>query len=344
MRSAILNSEKYAGLLVTEAPLASGVGYFISYGLDIGVLNTEIIRNINLFLILEKDDDMYHLKKDDIDLETSVEIADGIYWIGFFDEQAGLHCNPYLIIDNDEAMVIDGGSRPDFATVMMKILQTGIAPNQIAALLYQHYDPDLCGSIPNFEDIIKREDLRIISDSANLMFIRHYSVSTRLLPISELNYQYSFSSGRTVQFFKTPYCHSGGSIVTFDPTSGILFTSDLFGGLGLGWELFLNLGHECADCIDSRQCLQKRANCPISDILNFHKTVMPSRKALRYSLEQVLDIPFTMIAPQHGSIISGKETLHTVFQMLTTLEEVGIDGIVEDGYVFNSDHLRERFK
>jgi flavorubredoxin len=344
MRSAILNSEKYAGLLVTEAPLASGVGYFISYGLDIGVLNTEIIRNINLFLILEKDDDMYHLKKDDIDLETSVEIADGIYWIGFFDEQAGLHCNPYLIIDNDEAMVIDGGSRPDFATVMMKILQTGIAPNQIAALLYQHYDPDLCGSIPNFEDIIKREDLRIISDSANLMFIRHYSVSTRLLPISELNYQYSFSSGRTVQFFKTPYCHSGGSIVTFDPTSGILFTSDLFGGLGLEWELFLNPGPECADCIDSRQCLQKRANCPINDILNFHKTVMPSRKALRYSLEQVLDIPFTMIAPQHGSIISGKEILHTVFQMLTTLEEVGIDGIVEDGYVFNSDHLRERFK
>ncbi|MEJ2223180.1 MAG: MBL fold metallo-hydrolase [Desulfobacterales bacterium] len=287
---------------------------------------------------------MYHLKKDDIDLETSVEIADGIYWIGFFDEQAGLHCNPYLIIDNDEAMVIDGGSRPDFATVMMKILQTGIAPNQIAALLYQHYDPDLCGSIPNFEDIIKREDLRIISDSANLMFIRHYSVSTRLLPISELNYQYSFSSGRTVQFFKTPYCHSGGSIVTFDPTSGILFTSDLFGGLGLEWELFLNTGPECADCIDSRQCLQKRANCPINDILNFHKTVMPSRKALRYSLEQVLDIPFTMIAPQHGSIISGKEILHTVFQMLTTLEEVGIDGIVEDNYVFNSDHLRERFK
>jgi hypothetical protein len=173
--------KKYAGLLVTEAPLVSGVGYFISYGLDIGMLNTEIIRNINLFLILEKDDDMYHLKKDDIDLETSVEIADGIYWIGFYDEQAGLHCNPYLIVDNDEAIVIDGGSRPDFATVMMKILQTGITPNQIVALLYQHYDPDLCGSIPNFEDIIKRNDLKILSDSENLMFIRHYNVYPPLL-------------------------------------------------------------------------------------------------------------------------------------------------------------------
>jgi hypothetical protein len=36
--------------------------------------------------------------------------------------------------------------------------------------------------------------------------------------------------------------------------------------------------------------------------------------------------------------------MHTVFQVLATLEEVGIDGIVENGYVFNSDHLRERFK
>jgi hypothetical protein len=43
-------------------------------------------------------------------------------------------------------LVIDGGSRPDFATVMIKIMQTGIAPKQIQALVYQHYDPDLCGS------------------------------------------------------------------------------------------------------------------------------------------------------------------------------------------------------
>ena len=143
---------------------------------------------------------MLQPKKDDIDLERSVEFAEGVYWVGYYDEQAGLHCNPYLIVDNDEALVIDGGSRPDFATVMMKILQTGIAPNQIKVLLYQHYDPDLCGSIPNFEDIIKRDDLRIISDSANLMFIRHYSVSTRLLPLSKINYQYAFSSCAAIFF------------------------------------------------------------------------------------------------------------------------------------------------
>lgn len=71
---------------------------------------------------------------------------------------------------------------------------------------------------------------------------------------------------------------------------------------------------------------------------------MPSGKALRYSLEQLLDIPFDMIAPQHGSIITGKETVRYVFELLSTLEGVGIDGVVGDDYVFNSDHLRQRFK
>ena len=287
---------------------------------------------------------MFKTPGDEIDIESAVEIAEGVYWVGFYDEQAGLHCNPYLIVDKDEAMVIDGGSRPDFATVMMKILQTGITPSQITALLYQHYDPDLCGSIPNFEDIIKRDDLRVISDSENLMFIRHYSVSTRLLPISKINYQYTFSSGRTLRFVKTPYAHSGGSIVTFDPQSGILFSSDLFGSLGLEWELFLNLKPECKNCHSLARCPQNRKICPVNDILNFHKTVMPSGKALRFALEQILEIPFTMIAPQHGSIIRDKEIMRYVFELLATLNGVGIDGVIDDDYAFNLDKIKQRFK
>jgi flavorubredoxin len=280
--------------------------------------------------------------KDDIDLERSVEIAEGVYWVGYYDEQAGLHCNPYLIVDNDEALVIDGGSRPDFATVMMKILQTGIAPDQIKALLYQHYDPDLCGSIPNFEDIIKRDDLRIISDSANLMFIRHYSVTTRLLPISRINLQYEFSSGRTLQFIKTPYSHSGGSFVTFDSASGILFSSDLFGSLGREWDLFLHLRPECMDCFQLSNCPLKKTVCPINDILNFHKTVMPSGKALKYALEQISEIPFSTIAPQHGSIIDDRLVIRYVFEQLTNLSDVGIDGLIDDHYTFDFKNLRKR--
>ena len=283
-------------------------------------------------------------RKKESDYESPIEIAEGIYWVGFYDRQSGLHCNPYLIIDNDEALVIDGGSRPDFPTVMMKILQTGIAPNQIEALIYQHYDPDLCGSIPNFEGIIKRKDLKLISATENLMFIRHYSVSSRLFSLREFDDQFAFSSGRTLQFIRTPHSHSAGSFVTFDPQSKILFSSDLFGSYGTKWELFLKLRPECIECVNLIDCSQKLPNCPINDILNFHKKIMPCSKALKYAFEKILTIPFDTIAPQHGSIVRDKRELKYIFKLLTALDDVGIDNIIEDNHPFNFGNLDERFK
>jgi flavorubredoxin len=276
--------------------------------------------------------------------EGAVEIDPKIYWIGFYDAQSGLHCNPYLIIDEDEAIVIDSGSRPDFPVVMMKLLQTGIAPQQIGALIYQHYDPDLCGSIPNFEDIIQRKDLKIISASENLMFIRHYSITSHLYPLSKLNFQYEFSSGRKLQFIPTPYAHSGGSFITFDEKSRILFTSDLLGSYGTQWELFLNLRQECMECLDLSDCPQKRLRCPVRDILNFHRTIMPSAKALKYALETILKVPFAAIAPQHGSIIKDKKILRFVFEQLISLDKVGIDSLISKNYHFNFGNLKKRFK
>ena len=79
------------------------------------------------------------------DYESAVEIAPGVFWVGFYDAPSGLHCNPYLIVEGDEAVVIDGGSRPDFATVMLKILQTGVTPQQIKALISKLSPPDEIG-------------------------------------------------------------------------------------------------------------------------------------------------------------------------------------------------------
>ncbi len=262
--------------------------------------------------------------------ESTVEIAPGIFWVGFYDAPSGLHCNPYLIIDEDEAVVIDGGSRPDFATVMLKILQTGIAPRQIKALIYQHYDPDLCGSAPNFEDAIGHNDLQIISASENMMFIRHYAVSSPLISLSKLKFEYAFSSGRKLQFIKTPYSHSAGSFMTFDPQSGVLFTSDLFGSYGLSWQLYLQLADACIECKNLSQCPRKLPNCPVNDILNFHRNIMTSTRALGYALAQIAKVPFKILAPQHGSVIEDKEIITYLARLLAALTDVGIDGILTE--------------
>jgi flavorubredoxin len=275
--------------------------------------------------------------------ERAVEIAPGTHWVGFYDAQSGLHCNPFLIVDGEEAVVIDGGSRPDFPTVMMKILQTGIHPGQIKALVYQHYDPDLCASLPNFEDIIGRGDLQIISAAANNMFIRHYAVRSRLQAIENMGGRFEFSSGRVLDFVKTPYAHAQGSFTTFDRQSAILFSSDLFGSYGTEWDLFLNLEPECKGCIDHSDCARQGAKCPIRDILKFHQKLMPSEKALKHALKQMLPLPFTVIAPQHGSIITDAGVIRRLFELLAALKGVGIDDLVGDGEPIAGADIRRRF-
>lgn len=275
------------------------------------------------------------------DTSRAVALKEGVFWVGFYDAQSGLHCNPYLIIDRDEVIVVDGGSRPDFPTVMMKILQTGITPDQIKALVYQHYDPDLCGSGPNFEDIINRTDLKIISGRENLAFIRHYAVKSELVALDQIDFSYTFSSGRKLKFIETPFAHSSGSFVTFDTQSRIMFSSDLFGSYGNDWQLFLNLPPECMDCSSLDQCLDQRHVCQVRDILDFHRKIMSNNKALRFALEKMAQVPFDIIAPQHGSIITERKLQDYIFSRLAALDDVGVDALVKDNHKFNFERTNE---
>lgn len=258
-----------------------------------------------------------------------IMVAEGIFWIGVYDPAAKLHCNSYLVIEGESALVIDGGSRPDFASTMMKILQTGIRPKNIVGLIYQHYDPDLCGSISNFIDLCDNKDLRIYSKSSNNLFLRYYfekSHHYRLTDINALNYELSVGS-RVLKFIKTPYSHSAGSFVTLDERTGTLFTSDLFGSFASTWQLFLDLNDECQACTDYERCPRHQEYCPVPDLLSFHRHVMPCNKALSYSMQLIENLPVNIIAPQHGSIFRRKKDIEHVISLLKNLTGVGIDAI-----------------
>ena len=264
-----------------------------------------------------------------LDYSQPVEIAAGIFWVGFADEKSSMHCNPYLIIEGKEAVLIDGGSRPDFSTVMMKILHTGIRPSQIKRLIYHHYDPDLCGNIPHLEEIIGGSELRILSHKENNPFIKHYAAASPCDCVDELGGRFRFASGRELTFHRTPYAHSAGSFVTWDSATRTLFSSDLFGSYDADWELFLKLGADCLACGTDGQCgRSERGVCPIKGITRFHERVMSSNSALRHALECIRELPAERIAPQHGSILTGPDILQRVTDVLGSLTRVGIDRFI----------------
>lgn len=269
------------------------------------------------------------MKFDAQDFEKEpVRIVDGIHWVGYVDENRKLHCNPYLIIEGNEAILIDGGNRDDFSNVMLKILRTGLKPSQIERLIYQHYDPDLCGSLPQLEAIINNDALRIISHADNNVFIHYYSAKTEKLDFCDMDNHYDFSTGRRLEFYPTPYCHEPGSFITYDTQTKTLFTSDLFGSYDEKWALFLNLNECCRECTDFSLCPCKEIECPVEGIVKFHQKIMTSNRALTNALDIIEKLDIERIAPQHGSIITNKDEVKVIIQHLRAVKNVGIDSLL----------------
>ena len=254
-----------------------------------------------------------------------VRIAEGIYWVGFADKRGGLHCNPYLITDGDEAVLLDSGSCNDFSTVMLKIMRTGTNPQHIRRLIYHHYDPDLCGNIPHVEALINNPELKIISHYENNIFIHYYSTRSPKQCIEQLDYRYTFASGRELRFIRTPYCHSPGTFMTFDTQTRTLFSSDLFGSYDRSWSLYTQLNEQCGLCDCPAICPQTGQPCQMNGILDFHRRIMPSSRALEYALDRVEETDAALIAPQHGSILHTRIAQDATISQLRMLGNVGID-------------------
>ncbi len=244
----------------------------------------------------------------DIDTNYAVEIADGVYWVGFYSEEDSLHCNPYLIKTREAAILIDPGSVPDFPIVARKVFSI-VQPQSIDTIILQHQDPDLCAGVPIFEDMRNDYNHTIISEIRAAYLIKHYGVKGKLHMVTPENNTYTTKDGRELLFLTTPFAHFAGAIMTFDKTSRVLFTSDILGGLGKDWELY-------------------HTDKALANMKNFLSLYMPSNQALRYALLKIQSVDAEIIAPQHGQIIK-REQLKDIIDYLWNLP-CGLDLIQDD--------------
>ncbi|TLS67282.1 hypothetical protein FE236_06705 [Mariprofundus erugo] len=223
--------------------------------------------------------------------EEAIRVADDIYWVGFSDEQAHLHCNPYLLIDGTgdelEAVLFDPGSLTDFPKVMRKVLEL-VNPARISLIVAHHQDPDVCSNIPVVEDIIGRNDLKVAAHTNSIRLIRHYGIQSAFYAVEDHDYAIRLKSGRVLEFMFTPYLHSPGAIVTYDTKTRSLFTSDIFGAVSGNWDLFA------------------RDDSFLPRMDSFHQLYMPSNRVLNHSLCRMQKRwQIDRILPQHGSVIEG---------------------------------------
>jgi len=259
------------------------------------------------------------------------EIADGIYWVGRHSEGERLRCNPFMVLGGDEALLVDGGSRADFPAVMTQIFEAGIDPAQIRVLVYQHCDPDLCGSMQNMVEMCGGGEPVVLVAGNRIEFFKCYLHGSKhhlLTPMEGTRFTFPLGP-RVIHFLRIPFCHEAGSTATFDPATRTLFSSDLFGTYSNSWDLEAEFPAACAGCDPTREaCSETHAPCAVAPILAFHRSVMPCEKALRYSIQRIRELEPVLIAPQHGSLIRGARDIAMLLDKLEALEGVGIDGIV----------------
>jgi flavorubredoxin len=147
--------------------------------------------------------------------------------------------------------------------------------------------------------------------------------------IEALDFNFEFSSGRRLEFIRTPYAHAPGSFVTYDTKTKALFSSDIFGSYNSGSNLYSQILEECEDCSQTNVCPANGKACQIAGILDFHKRVMPSTQALRYALCKIEELDVSLIAPQHGRILHTPVSRKIVIDRLKSLGRVGIEIFLE---------------
>lgn len=212
----------------------------------------------------------------------SVEIKEGIYWVGGAEQNENINCNPYLLIEGDEGVLFDPGSVLDFDYVYENV--TSLIPlEKLKYVVIHHQDPDICSSLPLFEK--KGGNFKIVTHWRTQTLVKYYGIRSEYYIVNENNFKLTLKTGRVLSFILTPYLHFPGAITTYDIRSKILFSSDLFGAISYEWTLFAQ-----EDYIEKMKV--------------FHEHYMPSNDILRPVMEIFLGMDISIIAPQHGSIIN----------------------------------------
>ena len=233
------------------------------------------------------------------DVRDHRDLGDGIHWVGV-DTQDSFRCNPYLLIDGDEAVLIDPGGLLTAHGVVARVRELADTTS-IRYIIAHHQDPDVISAV-NYLRKLVHPDCKVVCHSRMSVLIRHFGAGFPFMDIDKSGWQLTFGTGRTLKFAHTPYLHSPGAIVTYDARSQTVFTSDLFGGITEKWKLEAGSNY-------------------LDQIVAFHVNYMPSVNILATGIENIRSLgPIRRIAPQHGSIIQGAD----VERLMTAVSELQV--------------------
>lgn len=197
-------------------------------------------------------------------------------------EDSYLSVNQYLIVQNNQGVLIDPGSEAVF-NEMLEAVSNHIDIENIKLIFFSHQDPDVSGSIAQWS----------ISTSATFVlsklwvrFMSHYGFSdmSRIKPLPDDGAKVSFGDDH-LKFIPSHFLHSPGNFSLYDSRSEIVFSGDI--------------GAAVLPSVEGVKTVKSFEN-HLEYLEAFHTRYMASNKACKNWVKKVKKYPVKMIAPQHG--------------------------------------------
>lgn len=229
-------------------------------------------------------------------MEHAVKIADQVYWIGVNDYDTalfealwplpmGISYNAYIIVDERVALVdtVKGCYFSQYLDKIKSVLPEG---RKVDYLVVNHMEPDHSGAIKALREAFP--DMKIVGNAKTAEFLEdYYGLVDNVVVVGDGE---SLDLGiHKLDFYLIPMVHWPETMVTLDTETGVLFSSDAFGGFGA-----LN-GGIFDDEVDTRYYED--------EVLRYFSNIVGrySSMVLR-AIEKLKKKSHAVIAPSHGPI------------------------------------------
>jgi flavorubredoxin len=227
----------------------------------------------------------------------AIEIKNKVYWIGVNDRttdlfegmwpihEEGVSYNSYLINDKKKAIVdlAKGIKTDEFFSRIREVLP----PTRIDYIIVNHMEPDHTGVLRTLTELAPQAQI-LGSEKAVQMLDSFYGITRNTRAVKD-GETLSLGSHELV-FYSTPYVHWPETMMTFDRTTGILFSCDGFGGYGALRGAIFDDDYEDLDFY-----IKESLRYYVNIVANFSKPTLQA-------IGKLASVPVEIIAPSHGLI------------------------------------------
>jgi len=226
-----------------------------------------------------------------------VAIAPDIFWIGINDrttdlfeglwpvKKEGITYNTYLI--NDSKKVIIDMAKEFESTAFLEQIQHLVKLSEVDYVIINHMEPDHSGAVKTL--LAEAPQVKLVcSKKAARMLQSYYGISENVQIVEDGE---TLELGKhTLKFFSTPFVHWPETMMTYETTTGTLFSCDGFGGYGA---FDGNIFDENCTNLDFYK----------AEALRYYVNIVASVSIpVSKAIAKLSEVQVNMVAPSHGLI------------------------------------------